>query len=116
MTVYSCPACKNQEASGIPRCKKCGADLTLLQQLDSLPDVWFNNALELAAQGKRLEAIEAISTCCALRPTDVEAHVVKAQLLGQIGHRKKARAVLAIAHRLGPVSTQLTELEEALAK
>lgn len=113
--MYNCPnpVCRQQDVDGLDRCR-CGADLSLLQHLDAMADLWFNRALEEVENGDRSSALEMLSICCAFRPNDVEAHIVKAQLLGQRGHRRKALAALAEARRVEPENVFIADIEEAL--
>ena len=81
--MLQCPAC-GRELSDALVCK-CGADLSLLQQIRSRADHLFNQALAAHAEGRTERALELLESNAALVPFDVEARVVQAKLLGQMG-------------------------------
>jgi tetratricopeptide (TPR) repeat protein len=113
--VYICPACKAEDVDGKEQCR-CGTDLSLLQRLSALADVWFNQALVLHAQGHYGRAVELLSACCVVRPEDAEARIVQAQVLAHLGRWPEAQHAVRIAQEIDPSRPELPALETALAE
>jgi len=111
--MYSCPACGKEGVAGRATCS-CGADLTLLECLDAVPDAWFNRAVEALSAGRRGAALEWLAACCAARPTDAAAQRALAKVWAQLGHPAEARAALDRAAEIEPDAPELAELRQAL--
>jgi cytochrome c-type biogenesis protein CcmH/NrfG len=111
--MYRCPACGRDGIAKRMRCF-CGADLSLLAQLDSLCDAWFNSALEALAAGKPGRAIERLSACCTARPSDVSALCALAKTWAQLGHLDDATDALGRATAVQPDAPELAEIRRAL--
>lgn len=111
---FTCPGCGADAAAGSDRCR-CGADLILLHKFNSLPDVWFNQALEALRQGQPGRALEWLSACCVAQPNDVSARVAQARVWAQLGRGAEARDCLDRAAGIDPVYPGIDELRRALA-
>jgi tetratricopeptide (TPR) repeat protein len=111
--MYSCPACGAEDVAGQSTCR-CGADLSLLQRLDAVADVWFNLALEALAGGAPGRAMEWLSACCAARPTDAAARRAQAKVWAQLGCWEEARDAVERARAIEPDAPELAEIELAL--
>lgn len=111
--MYSCPACGAEEVTNRVVCL-CGADLSLLQRLDSVADAWFNRALEALKNGEAGLALEWLSACCAARPTDSAARRAQAKIWGQLGHRKEALNALDRAATIEPDAPEVDIIGRAL--
>jgi Flp pilus assembly protein TadD len=111
--MYKCPACGKDDVTGLSRCR-CGADLTLLQTLDGVADVWFNYGLEALNRGAPGEALEWFSACCAARPTDAPARRAQAKVWAQLGHFREARDALKKAELLDPDDRDLKDAAAAV--
>jgi len=111
--MYSCPACGADDVEGRTVCR-CGADVTLLQRLDSIADAWFNRALEALAEGRAGRALEWLSACCAARPTDAAARRAQARVWAQLGRYREALDALERAAELDPTAAELPSIREAL--
>jgi len=79
MANYVCPACGNEDVSGLPVCA-CGADLSILAAISGACDAWFNQGLEAAGAGDLPQAMEWFSACCAAAPTDAAPWVAVAKV------------------------------------
>jgi tetratricopeptide (TPR) repeat protein len=93
---------------------RCGADLSLLHQLDSVADAWFNRALEAIAEGALGRALEWLSAACAARPTDAAAHRARARVWVRLGNLADAQAALTQAAELEPDHPDTIALRAAL--
>src|SRR5947209_1363764 len=111
--MYRCPACGRDGIAKRMRCF-CGADLSLLAQLDSLCDAWFNSALEALAAGKLARAIEWLSACCTARPSDASALSALAKTWAQLGRLDEAADALGRAAAVQPDGPSLVEIRMAL--
>ncbi len=110
-----CPACSRQHTNVQDFCR-CGADLRLLHQLNSLADAWFNKGLDLAAAGKPGEALMWFSACCTARPSDAAAWLALAQLWGQLGHWREGFLALDRAREIDPELDGISRTEAGLEK
>ena len=110
--MYSCPTC-GADATPNVTCH-CGADLTLLQRLDAVPDAWYNRALEALAEHAPGRALEWLSACCAARPTDARARLAQAKVWAQLGCRAEARDALERAAAIDPTLSGIEQLRAAL--
>jgi hypothetical protein len=97
---YVCPACGFDHASSENVCR-CGAELSLLHELDALIDGWFSRGTLAHAEGDHAEAILWISATCAARPLDAEPHVELAKVWLDLGRPDYAARAFARAG-LGP--------------
>jgi tetratricopeptide (TPR) repeat protein len=111
--MYNCPACGSEEVHNRATCL-CGADLTPLQRLDGIADVWFNRALESLVAGHAGRALEWVSASCAARPTDAAARRVQAKIWAQLGHREEAHDALNRAAEIDANSPELEAIRDAL--
>jgi tetratricopeptide (TPR) repeat protein len=111
--LYSCPACGADQTPGSPRCR-CGADLRLLQQLDSLADAWFNRALTALADGSPGRALEWLAAACAARPDDFPARLALARVWAQLGRPTEAADALERAAALDPDAPEVAALREII--
>lgn len=111
--MYNCPACGREVITGQSVCR-CGADLSLLQRLDSVADAWFNRGLEALKNGAPGQALEWLSACCAARPTDAAARLAQAKVWAQLGHRQEALAALERVRAVEPDAPELAALQIAL--
>jgi hypothetical protein len=83
--MYSCPACGFDRVEGLSRCR-CGADLSLLAELDATVDAWFNAGLDALGAGDTGGALEWLAAYAKARPTDAAGPAVLARLWLQLGH------------------------------
>jgi tetratricopeptide (TPR) repeat protein len=111
--MYSCAACGAEEVGRQARCR-CGADLTLLAQLDAVADTWFNRALAALAEDAPGQALEWLSACCAARPTDAAARRAQAKVWAQLGHWKEAAGALERAAAIEPDAPEIADIRQAL--
>ena len=111
--MYSCPACGAEGVANRSACR-CGADLSLLQSLDSITDAWFNRALEALAEGAPGQALEWLSACCVVRPTDAAARRAQARVWAQLGLLQEAQDALDRAAAIVPDAPELADIQQAL--
>ena len=111
--MYVCPACGSDKATGQARCA-CGADLTILQCLDAVPDAWFNQALKALAENRLGEALEWLSACCTANPTDAAAWRALAKLWARLRRFKDADRALGRAEKIEPDSEELKAIRGAI--
>jgi len=111
--MYSCPACGAGDVSNRAACA-CGADLSLLQRLDSVADSWFNRALDALAEQQPGRALEWLSACCVARPTDAAAARAQAKVWAQLGRWEEAGAALERAAALDPDAPELEDIRHAI--
>lgn len=111
--MYNCPACGVEDVAQDTNCR-CGADLSLLLQLETLADVWFNRALAELRDNAPGRALEWLSAACAVRPADAAARRAQARLWAQLGRYVEARDALARAAELEPDAPELIEIGAAL--
>lgn len=71
-------------------CHQCGADLSAFWRMRELPDVYYNEGLDLAKKGLLDEAIEKLVAAIALNPKSVESYIVLGKLYAQKGLHDKA--------------------------
>lgn len=113
MVPLTCPACSTEIPAHATRCG-CGADVTLLRQLDGLPDAWFNRALEALANGEPGRALEWLAGTCVARPTDAAALRALARVWAQLGHPREALAAWERAAELEPIPPEDRGLDRRL--
>lgn len=111
--MYNCPACGIEDVAQDTNCR-CGADLSLLLQLDSLADLWFNRALGELRDNAPGRALEWLSAACAVRPADAAARRAQARLWAQLGRYGEARDALARSAELEPDAPELVAIVAAL--
>lgn len=111
--MYSCPVCGADDVARQPTCA-CGADLSLLQRLDAVADVWFNRGLGALAEGALGRALEWICACCAARPTDAAARLAQGKMWAQLGRWEEARDALDRVASIDPTLPELAGLYDAL--
>ena len=111
--MYSCPACGDVDATGRLLCL-CGADLSLLQRLDALGNLWFNQALDALDEGNLGSALEWLSACCVVRPRDAGALRAKAKIWARLGHFEEARNALNQAASSEPDTPELGVIRQAV--
>ncbi|MCI0582003.1 MAG: tetratricopeptide repeat protein, partial [Chloroflexi bacterium] len=92
----------------------CGADLSLLADLDAVADAWFNEALKALAAGAPARALEWLAASCAARPTDAAVLRALARVWAQLGHPGAARDALDRAAEIEPDDPDLEGLRQAL--
>jgi len=105
-----CPSCGSQNERGRNQCR-CGADLSLLNQVSQLVDAWFNQGLLAFENGELAEAMMWFSACCAANPTDAAAWLAQAKVWGQLGHFQEGQASLARARQIDPNLEGISETE-----
>lgn len=113
--MYSCPSCGADDVGGRAVCR-CGADLGLLQALEAVSDVWFNQALAELEAGRPGRALEWLSACCAARPADAEARLAQAKLWAQLGRWAEAQEALDRAAEVEPELAELAAVRQAIAE
>jgi tetratricopeptide (TPR) repeat protein len=87
-----CPSC-GRELTDNPVCK-CGTDLTLVKTIIAWADRLFNRALAAYHAGQIGRALEYLEANAVLAPFDVEARIVQAKLLAQVGRWDEAEALI----------------------
>jgi tetratricopeptide (TPR) repeat protein len=113
--MYKCPACGRSGVAGLSRCT-CGADLTILENLQAVVDVWFNRGLAALAEGRPGNALEWLSACCVARPNDAAARLAQARVWAQLGNFSQAQVSLKQAEDLDPGLPGLADMAQALAE
>lgn len=114
MGIYSCPSCGAEDMSRQTACSRCGADLSLLQRLDLVADIWFNRALEALKDGSPGRALEWLSAACAARPTDAAARRAQAKVWAQLGRWNEAHDALERARAIEPDAPEAAQIVQAL--
>jgi len=97
--TYACPTCNGAVRYHAAVCPKCDADLGAIAQLNEMPDVLFNTALEAARKGQLLEAIENLLVAIHFRPDDAGAWRLLGKLCGKSDSEKSAQECFAMALR-----------------
>lgn len=113
-SAFNCPACSVAVLDTSTACDRCGADLSLLHQLDGLADAWFNSGVSAAAEGNDGLALERVSAYCVIQPGDAEARLVQAKLWARLGCLCEARHAVSKARELDPERTEIDEVERAI--
>jgi tetratricopeptide (TPR) repeat protein len=111
--MYNCPACGVEVAGHDSRCY-CGSDLSLLLQMETLADVWFNRALVELNANRHGRALEWLSAACALRPSDAAALRIQSKVWAQLGHYDEALDALERSAQFEPDAPQFREIAAAL--
>jgi tetratricopeptide (TPR) repeat protein len=109
-----CPIC-NREVGDALICK-CGADLSLLQQIIARADHLFNQALEAYRAGRLARALEYLEANAMLVPHDFEARIVQAKLLAQLRRWEEAEALIQQVQAYDPVYPGLEVLTQILGE
>lgn len=112
--MYTCPVCGATDVNRRARCK-CGADLSVLQCLDAVPDAWFNQGLKALENGARGEALEWFAACCRARPSDAAARRALAKVWAQLGHLKEASRALEESATSDPDAAELAVIRKAIS-
>lgn len=89
--MIDCPVCpKTDIKEGITKCPQCGTDLSALLRARELPDVYYNEGIELAKKGLLDEAIEKLIFALELNPNSIASHIVLGKILARMSRYGEA--------------------------
>lgn len=104
--MIDCPVCpKTDIKEGITKCPQCGTDLSALLRVRELPDIYYNEGVELAKNGLLDEAIGKLILSLEINPNSIAPHVVIGKILAKMGRYDEAVGHLDKALSIDPDNT-----------
>jgi tetratricopeptide (TPR) repeat protein len=100
--AYPCPRCQRSVRLQLTRCPYCKVDLEELALLGEARDIWFNEGLAAARQGRWAEAVQRLSVALAYIPADPGAWVLMGKAYARLSAKDAAKSCFARALALVP--------------
>ena len=89
--MIKCPVCPKADIkAGVMICPQCGADLSAFLRVRELPDVYYNEGVELARQDLLNEAIIKLMIAVELNPNSIGSHIALGKILARMGRNDEA--------------------------
>lgn len=117
MRVLDCPCGQAPGRAGDARkCPVCGLDLGPLHRLRALPLEKYRQAVELRARGEEFAALVRLKLLLAAAPEHVEARLLLADILQDMGRREEVQEQVRLLRALDPEDPRVQTWENRVGR
>ena len=104
--MIDCPICpKKNIKDGVNICPQCGTNLSAILRVRELPDVYYNEGIELVKKGMPDKAIEKLFFALELNPNSIASHIALGKIFTRMNRYDEAVFHLDKALSIEPDNT-----------